>query len=51
VQKVPGFSNEFNDLIDKLLEKNPAKRITWEKLISHPFWSGFHKFQTVDIPP
>jgi len=27
--KVAGFSAEFNDLISKLLEKDPLKRITW----------------------
>ncbi|EAS06928.2 Serine/Threonine kinase domain protein (macronuclear) [Tetrahymena thermophila SB210] len=50
VQKVSGFSNEFNDLIEKLLQKNPIKRITWDSLILHPFWSGLQKLQQTDIP-
>jgi len=27
--RVAGFSAEFNDLISKLLEKDPIKRINW----------------------
>jgi len=37
--KVEGFSNEFNDLLRRLLEKDPIKRINWEELKSHAFWS------------
>ena len=37
---VPGFSAEFNDLVSKLLEKDPIKRITWPELRRHPFWSA-----------
>ncbi|KAK8837680.1 hypothetical protein M9Y10_036215 [Tritrichomonas musculus] len=36
--KLPGYSNEFNDLIQKLLNKDCFERIHWEQLISHPFW-------------
>jgi serine/threonine protein kinase len=32
---VDGFSGEFNDLLRKLLEKDPIKRINWEELKSH----------------
>jgi serine/threonine protein kinase len=35
---VPGFSPEFNDLVAKLLEKDPLKRINWIELKRHPFW-------------
>jgi serine/threonine protein kinase len=38
VPKVVGFSNEFNDLIMKLLEKDPIKRMNWDELKAHPFW-------------
>ncbi|CAG9323861.1 unnamed protein product [Blepharisma stoltei] len=31
-------SHEFNDLLGDLLQKDPAKRITWEELLVHPFW-------------
>lgn len=33
--RVEGFSDEFNDLLNKLLEKDPIKRINWEELKSH----------------
>ena len=36
--KVDGFSAEFNDLLRKLLEKDPTKRINWEELKSHQWW-------------
>lgn len=38
--KIEGFSNEFNDLIAKLLEKDPIKRMNWEELKRHPFWKS-----------
>ena len=38
VQKVEGFSASFHDLLSKLLEKDPLKRISWEQLRKHPFW-------------
>lgn len=37
--KLPQFSLIFNDLLNRLLEKDPAKRISWEHLRKHPFWS------------
>ena len=37
--KVEGFSPAFNDLLARLLEKDPVKRIYWEHLRKHPFWS------------
>ena len=37
--RVGDFSKEFNDLISKQLEKDPVKRINWEELRVHPFWS------------
>ena len=36
--KVDGFSPEFQDLLTKLLEKDPLRRISWEQLRKHPFW-------------
>jgi serine/threonine protein kinase len=29
----------FNDLLLRLLEKDPIKRISWEHLRKHPFWT------------
>jgi serine/threonine protein kinase len=37
--KVEGFSPAFNDLLNRLLEKDPVKRIYWEHLRKHPFWA------------
>jgi serine/threonine protein kinase len=37
--KVEGFSPVFNDLLGRLLEKDPVKRIYWEHLRKHPFWN------------
>jgi serine/threonine-protein kinase ULK4 len=41
--RVNDFSKEFNDLLSKLLEKDPVKRINWEELKAHPFWQGGSK--------
>jgi serine/threonine protein kinase len=35
---VEGFSAQFNDLVSKLLQKDPIKRMCWEELKEHPFW-------------
>ena len=35
---VDGFSTEFNDLVQKLLEKDPIKRMNWEEIKNHSFW-------------
>ena len=32
---VEGFSKEFNDLLGKLLDKDPIRRINWEELKAH----------------
>lgn len=37
--RVEGFSPAFNDLLSRLLEKDPVKRIYWEHLRKHPFWA------------
>lgn len=31
-------SPEIKEIISLLLEKDPAKRISWEELIEHPYW-------------
>jgi serine/threonine-protein kinase ULK4 len=33
-----GVSPPFWDLLTRLLEKDPLKRITWAELAGHPFW-------------
>lgn len=37
---VPGFSPEFNDLVSKLLKKDPIERINWPELKRHPYWTA-----------
>ena len=34
-------SKEFNDLVLKLLTKDPYKRPTWAQVVNHPFWKDF----------
>eukprot|EP00762_Andalucia_godoyi_P005004 ANDGO_01424.mRNA.1 Serine/threonine-protein kinase RUNKEL len=36
----PGFSDSFQDLLERLLHKNPLARIKWPELLRHPFWSA-----------
>ena len=36
---VEKFSPIFNDLLGRLLQKDPVKRISWEHLRKHPFWT------------
>ena len=35
-----GASPEFEDLVMRLLDKNPATRIGWAELPGHPFWTA-----------
>ncbi|KAL2644142.1 hypothetical protein R1flu_011729 [Riccia fluitans] len=42
-------TNEFQNLVGRLLVKDPAKRIQWPELREHPFWRT--KFQSVPLPP
>jgi serine/threonine-protein kinase ULK4 len=35
---VEGFTKDFNDLLLRLLEKDPIRRINWEELKAHSFW-------------
>jgi serine/threonine protein kinase len=35
---MPNASPEFADLVGRLLDKNPATRITWVEMLTHPFW-------------
>jgi serine/threonine-protein kinase ULK4 len=33
-----GASTEFDSLVSRLLDKNPATRMTWAEMLTHPFW-------------
>lgn len=36
--RIDNMSSSFNDLMSKLLVKNPYERLTWSELLKHPFW-------------
>ncbi|GIQ80278.1 hypothetical protein KIPB_001052 [Kipferlia bialata] len=36
----PELSRDFKDLVGKLLRKNPADRLDWDRVKSHPFLRG-----------
>lgn len=38
VVSMPDVSVAFEDLVARLLDKNPATRIGWDELPQHPFW-------------
>jgi serine/threonine-protein kinase ULK4 len=40
IRPIEGFTVEFNDLLMKLLQKDPIYRINWDELKKHPFWSS-----------
>ena len=40
VVSLPDVSVAFEDLIARLLDKNPATRIGWDELPEHPFWES-----------
>ena len=33
-------NKELDDLIKKLLEKDPSKRLTWDEYFNHPFFGA-----------
>ena len=35
---LPDASPEFAHLVARLLDKNPATRMTWAEMLTHPFW-------------
>ena len=35
---VSNFSDDFNDLLKCLLEKDPTRRMNWQEIKQHPFW-------------
>ena len=42
-------SHEFEDLVSRLLVKDPVERIQWDELRNHPFWRT--KCKTLPLPP
>nr|XP_043890696.1 serine/threonine-protein kinase ULK4 isoform X5 [Solea senegalensis] len=41
-------SEEFQNLLKALLNKNPGKRIDWPELLDHPFWASVVK-EEIDV--
>jgi serine/threonine-protein kinase ULK4 len=41
--QISGVSPELEDLLQNLLQKDPAKRITWEELVCHTFWGDYSR--------
>lgn len=45
------FSREFEHLVLRCLEKDPARRITWPELRAHPFWrESPSRLPELDLP-
>lgn len=42
-------SHDFEDLVSRLLIKDPVERIQWDELRNHPFWRT--KCKTLPLPP
>jgi serine/threonine-protein kinase ULK4 len=38
---IDGASSDFIDLLRRMLEKDPIKRINWEELRTHSFWRDY----------
>ena len=47
--EVSNFSEDFNDLLFKLLEKDPCKRISWPELKSHKYWTASKPVYEFDL--
>lgn len=46
--KIPKkFSRKLNDLILKIFNKDPSKRITIEQIIEHPWLKEFKEYQLI----
>ena len=51
IQLIPGASPTFIDLLGRLLEKDPIRRINWDEIKDHPFWEGMaEKFTKRSMP-
>jgi serine/threonine-protein kinase ULK4 len=49
VAPIPTLSSECNNLILRMLEKNPARRAKWSEITRHPWWTGI-SFEEYDYP-
>ncbi|KDO29061.1 ULK/ULK protein kinase [Saprolegnia parasitica CBS 223.65] len=44
------MSEPFKDLLRRLLEPDPARRMTWTELVQHPFWDAALALDTSALP-
>lgn len=51
VPRVEKFSNEFNNLLAGLLEKDPRKRFTWTEVAASEFWEELLALPINGFPP
>src|SRR3989338_4184177 len=45
----PGADKSALDLLDKMLQFDPTKRITVEQALAHPYLEGFHDSEEEDV--
>ena len=53
VPKVAELSEDFNDLLQKLLHKDPLQRPCWQELKDHSWWSSeipVYELKKADYP-
>ena len=48
-EKLYDVSEDCNDFIMRLLEKNPARRPKWPQVMAHAWWAGI-EFQEYELP-
>ncbi len=44
-----GVSPEFQNLVSRLLDRDPSSRLTWAELCAHPFW-GASPLEELSVP-
>ena len=58
-ESLPDMSKDFNDLVLKMMARNPYERPTWKEVLAHPFWADaltdrldddFTDFNPQDLP-
>ena len=58
-EPLPEMSKEFNDIVMKMMARNPYDRPSWQEILAHPFWADaltdrldddFTHFNPKDLP-
>jgi serine/threonine protein kinase len=53
VPKIAELSDDFNNLLQKLLAKDPLERPCWQELKDHSWWASeipLYEFKKADYP-